>query len=267
MGWRRPCEVGADSLWPGVFDGFAVSAGLYPFTGSAIPLVLLALIGISQSDRAHAFDCASNQIPRFSISGLQQWKPRKLGAEVDWHLGHLDGRPALIAETDKAASGYLHANEIDLTRFPRLRWSWRVDRPLSSRSETEKSGDDYAAAVYLIQSYGPMFWQKRSLAYVWSSRHSRGTHWPNAWAPRQVRMLALQDRASAVGVWVTERRSVQQDFREVFGKSINRVHAVAVMSDSDNGGGQGKAAFGDFCWLRPSPDRPASAAPPPIPHR
>ena len=48
------------------------------------------------------------------------------------------------------------------------------------------------------------------------------------------------------GIWVTEERNVYEDYRARFGEDPSAIGAVALMTDTDNTGGEAEAYYGDI---------------------
>ena len=155
------------------------------------------------------------------------------------------GRRALFADSRGAASGLYREIRVDLNRTPWLQWSWRVDRVLSGVDERTKAGDDYPARVYVVVSGGAAFWKTRSLVYVWSSHQPVGATWNNAFTSN-ARVMALRSGTGDAGRWVSEKRDIRADFRQLFGEDIEQIDAVALMTDTDNSGQSATAWYGDI---------------------
>jgi hypothetical protein len=183
----------------------------------------------------------------FAGAGTAGWETQAFRGETRYRAGSVDGRPALLAESEGSASGLFRRVEADLTRTPYLRWSWRVERPLPPRDERSRAGDDYAARVYVVRSGGALVWRTRAVSYVWSGREPAGTVWPNAHTDRAC-MIAVRGPADAIGAWHGERRDVRADFRSCFGIEATRIDAVALMTDTDNAGGSASAAYGEIAF-------------------
>ncbi|MBK8909059.1 MAG: DUF3047 domain-containing protein [Rhodospirillales bacterium] len=76
-----------------------------------------------------------------------------------------------------------------------------------------------------------------------------GASWPNPFAS-QAHMVALRSGAPAApGQWVTERRNIREDFRRFHGQDVERIDAVAVMSDCDNRNASAEAWYGRIRFL------------------
>ena len=145
------------------------------------------------------------------------------------------------------ASGLYLQRRIDLDKTPILRWSWRVDATLGDLDERTRAGDDYSARVYVIRSHPVFLWRTRAVNYVWASTMAAGETWPNAYTDSS-RNVAVRSGDALAGQWVEERRDVRADFRELFGKSVRYVDAVAIMTDTDNTGGTAVAYYGDIAF-------------------
>jgi len=151
-----------------------------------------------------------------------------------------------MANSVGTASGFGRKIKIDLTKTPWVNWSWKIERGLPALPEKTKSGDDYAARLYLVKSGGALIWNTKALNYVWSGSHDRDASWPNAYKPKNSIMLAARGTSDKTGEWVTEKRNVREDFKQAFGKDIKSIDAVAIMTDTDNSGLSASAAYGDI---------------------
>ena len=59
-------------------------------------------------------------------------------------------------------------------------------------------------------------------------------------------MVAVESGDENAGSWVTEKRNVYEDYRKLFGEEPPEIGAVALMTDSDNTGGEATAYYGDI---------------------
>ncbi|MFO1419792.1 MAG: DUF3047 domain-containing protein [Candidatus Competibacteraceae bacterium] len=184
-------------------------------------------------------------IGRFSAGDLNDWRTKSFKGETRYAFDEKSGRKALFADSQGAASGLYREIRVDLTRTPWLNWSWRVDRVLNGVDERGKAGDDYPARVYVVVSGGAAFWKTRSLVYVWSSNQPVGATWNNAFTSN-ARVMALRSGTKDAGRWVSEKRDIRADFRQLFGEDIDHIDAVALMTDTDNSGQSATAWYGDI---------------------
>ena len=182
----------------------------------------------------------------FAATGLSGWEPVVFSGQTEYRLQADATPPAVRAISRASASGLVRKQVVDLKTRPWLQWSWRVDAAPRTGNELQKSGDDYAARVYVVVSGGLFFWRTRTLNYVWSRRQAPGSVWPSAFTS-QAQLMALR-RGDGDGVWYHERRNVYDDLKAVFGEAINEIHAVAIMTDSDNSADRAEAWYGDL-WF------------------
>jgi hypothetical protein len=183
------------------------------------------------------------EVGRFSAGELDDWREKSFAGHTAYALR--DG--ALCADSRASGSGRYREIRIDLERTPWLHWSWRLGRELAPGDERSKPGDDYAARVYVVFSGGALFWRTRAINYVWSAGQPVGATWPNAFTAN-AQMVAAESGNARRGEWVEERHDVRADYRRLFGEEATHADAVAIMTDTDNGGGAAAACYGDI-WF------------------
>ncbi|MEO5813169.1 MAG: DUF3047 domain-containing protein [Rhodanobacter sp.] len=161
------------------------------------------------------------------------------------------------------ASGAI-AHKLDVLAATTLSWRWKVDHSVAQADLSKKSGDDFAARVYVFFDVprSRLTWLQRvklrvvsrslghalptaALCYVWDNRHPVGTIAPNAYTDL-VRIIVVQSGNAHAGTWQLQRRNLAADFRAAFGRSAPRVTGIALASDTDNTGAHVRAWFGDL---------------------
>ena len=203
-----------------------------------IPM-LLALVAASAA--------AELRVGDFSGGALQPWQTKVFEGETGYRLVEDEGRTVLRADSDGTASGLYREIEVDLTETPYLNWSWKVAGVLEGIDERTRAGDDFPARVYVVVSGGALFWRTRSLVYVWASSQPAGSRWENPFTGN-ARHIAVQSGPGRVGQWVQEKRNLRQDWQALFGETIDRIDAVALMTDTDNSDRSATAWYGDI-WF------------------
>lgn len=184
----------------------------------------------------------------FSSNRLNDWEQKSFTGETRYRLQTVGGVVILRADSHAAGSGLFKEQTIDLEKTPFLNWSWRIGNRLTGLNEQSKSGDDYAARIYVIVKGGLAFWQTKAINYVWSSNSAKASVWPNAFAGNDVMMMALRGSESPLNVWFTEKRNVRADLQTLFGEDFRSIDAVALMTDTDNSSRQVSAFYGDI-WF------------------
>lgn len=183
-------------------------------------------------------------VTRFETNGLAGWETKRFKGETDYQLVRDNGRAALKAHSRNAASGLFRRVNLEAGQYRYLRWEWKVDAPLGHVPEKTKGGDDYAARVYVIFP-GFFFWQTKAINYVWAGRLPKGDSFANPYTGSAM-MVVVESGREQAGMWLTEQRDIVADYRRLFGSEPTRLGAVAVMTDTDNTGGEATAWYGDI---------------------
>ena len=208
------------------------------------------------------------------------WRVERIDPRVPptrYAVRRWDGVDAVEALASKSMALLGRPLSIDLGRTPILCWQWRVDAPVASADMTRKSGDDYAARVYLNFEIpaGQLDFATRSklalgralfgsqlpdaaLNYVWDNVHPVGTLQHNAYTDR-ARLLVLRSGGASAGHWVSERRNVPRDFERAFGPVHGQLRMLVLASDTDNTGEEAHAGFADFRFVASEAECPEAS--------
>ena len=196
------------------------------------------------------------------------WRPLTIAKipPPELRLVQDEGATVLRSRAAAAAGTVAHALDASPAERPILAWRWKVDRVVAAANLAEKSGDDFAARVYVFfdlpvaslpfaaraQAYlARTLWGEKLptavVCYVWDNRHPAGT---SAWNPYTDRVRTVVLRSGAPGAWAGETRDLEADFRAAFGSQWNgpvpRVTGIAIGNDTDQTGETATAWFGDF---------------------
>ena len=204
--------------------------------------VLLAVSFAALSARAEPL-----AVGRFSAGDFAGWQVREFEGETRYRIVELDGSRVLEADSVSSASSLYLEREIDLAATPVLEWRWRIERTPGVSDERVKDGDDFAARVYVVAPGEGWFSLPIAISYVWAGRARVGDFWPNPFTSK-VTMFALDSGDRQAGDWRTHRRDVRADFKRLFGRAVDRLEGVAVMTDSDNSGRRARAWYGDIVF-------------------
>ena len=215
--------------------------------GKIMVFCILVLLSV-----ANAVEVAGEKlmIGAFSSGSLDHWETKEFKGLTAYQLVDLAGTRVLKAESADSASGLYKEQRIDLQKTPYMNWRWRIENRLGNINEQAKSGDDYAARVYVIVSGGFAFWRTRAINYVWASTSTKGKIWPNAFAGDHAMMIALRSSGDQTGTWYTEKHNILADLKQLFGEDIRYIDAVAVMTDTDNAHGKVTAYYGDIYFSK-----------------
>lgn len=193
---------------------------------------------------------AADEPPRFSASGLDGWMPEKIltTRPTAYSVVEDAGVKVVEAQCDNSASFEGWAGQIDLKQTPLLSWRWKIEHPFAGLDERVKGGSDFPARVYVVVGKRWLPWTLHTLEYAWSNGEFKAVSWPSPYSGTMGQAVIVPVRAGAEGVgeWREEQRDVQADFHQFFGLDIDKIGAVAVMSDCDDAHGKVRAWFGDL---------------------
>jgi hypothetical protein len=181
-----------------------------------------------------------------TFGNLADWKAKIFRGETIYSVEQNQGKAVLHALAPGTASGLYRNVSLKSHELPVLRWSWKVPQTLPTEDAYRKSGDDFAARVYVIFP-GRFFWQMRALVYVWSDKLPAGTILPNAHTANAA-IIAVRSGNAGAGAWQNEARRYLDDYRSYFHSDPPDPRAVAVMTDGDNTGGRAEAWYGDIVF-------------------
>ena len=130
---------------------------------------------------------------------------------------------------------------------PVLAWRWRVNDYPEGADETDEDNNDMAAAVYV--TFGrDWLGRPKSIKYTYSSTQPVGT--TASYGPLKVLVVASAADGSPVGEWMSRRRNVVEDYKNLFGEAPEDDTPVGIQLFSDADGGSSRTAVADFDDVR-----------------
>jgi Protein of unknown function (DUF3047) len=184
------------------------------------------------------------------------WRPyilRPDRVKTVYSMAQRDGRTALHAVADSAASGLSCAVDIDPRRTPWLRWEWRVDIVHAKATVADDVLEDtparlvvaFAGDLATLPLNDRIFFEQvelftgnvlpfATLTYVWDGRLPVGTTLSYGRSDR-IRYDVVESGAARAGQWLRYERNVLDDYRRVFGAAPSgHISSVGVLTDSDD---------------------------------
>lgn len=212
-------------------------------------------------------------VPRFSsvadgAAPPEGWRPyilRRDRRKTVYSMAQRDGRTALHAVADSAASGLSVATDIDPLRTPWLRWAWRVDTVHENATVADDEHEDTPARLVIafagdmsrLSLRDRMFFEQvelftgnelpfATLTYVWDGQLPVGSVLPYARSGR-IRYDVVESGGARAGRWLRYERNVLDDYRRVFGEAPSGpILSVGVLTDSDDLKNHVEAWYGDI---------------------
>ncbi|HHZ88087.1 MAG TPA: DUF3047 domain-containing protein [Chromatiaceae bacterium] len=211
------------------------------------------------------------------VGPFSTWSP-SAGLGDDWktvtfknvdHQTHYtltvdNGTTIIRADSQNSASLLARKIDIDPEVSPILRWRWKILDTISKGNVHHKSGDDYAARLYITFDYDRrnldffdrvkaevfnLFYGEypplRAITYIWDHNNPQGLVVANPYTDN-VMMFVIESGSKNSRRWVHEQRNVVDDYRAAFGEPAPRINGIALMTDSDNTGASATAWYGDI---------------------
>jgi hypothetical protein len=213
-------------------------------------------------------------VPALSAAGLgpivaEGWRHQtlpKVDRANEFEVVADQSQHVLRIRSSSSASSWVAPVEINAARLPLLRWRWKVSRSLPGSDLRSKSGDDYAARLYVffdlplatlslaerlriraVRALSGMDVPAAALCYVWGHAQPSGS---TAWNPYtdRVRMIVIDSGDAYAMQWRSVERDVRRDWALAFGGDVPAISGIAVGADTDNTGDQVEAWFGDVSF-------------------
>ncbi len=180
---------------------------------------------------------------RFSTGDLSGWTDKIFKGKTSYNLVQEGERSVLKAHSVKAASGLIKEIRVDPKKYPVLRWSWKVHNLIKNENVVKKSGDDFAARVYVV--FPRSFWRMRAITYVWAAKIPKESFHQSPYTGNAM-IVAVESGGEKVGQWVQEERNIAEDYRLLFGEEPPEIGAIALMTDTDDTLEDITAFYGDI---------------------
>lgn len=207
-------------------------------------VILALLYGASAPVDATADGAAPGQT-RISPADVAGWQEQAFVGHTQYREEEGGEGPALHATADASASALCRPVQIDLDAAPIARWQWRLDRPPPRTDERGRQGDDQGLRLSFLHREGTTAQSILAIQYVWSQNEPRNSTWANAFVPN-AHEVAARSGPAMPGHWEAEQRDLRADFRAAFGRDIDQVDAVCVMTDGDQTGALVEGWYGDI---------------------
>jgi hypothetical protein len=223
---------------------FRQQSGMIPMSRGMRLAAALAALTCGAEARS---DASPSQGTLLAPADLQAWQEKSFAGHTLYRVEEGGRGPALHAVAQGSASVLCRTVAIDLESRPVVRWHWRLDRAPDPRNERSRAGDDQGLRLSALHRAGPAEEETLAIQYVWSQSEPVGAAWPNAFVAN-ARELAARSGPAQPGVWRSERRDLQADFRAAFGRDVDRIDAVCLMSDGDQTGALVEGWYGDIIF-------------------
>jgi DUF3047 family protein len=204
-----------------------------------IGLVAVALLGlamVASADRAVVIeDWTANRVSQRGIpSG---WTGEGFGRRADYDF--------IIEQAGEARVLHLRSNDehstivkditgkVRLKETPILEWTWKANILPTGGDVRHKNTTDIAAQLYIIWPRFPALLRSRIIGYVWDATTPAATMVKSE-KTGTVTFIVLRSGTKDLGTWLTERRNVAEDYRDIFGEFPEDPTAISISIDSND---------------------------------
>lgn len=181
-------------------------------------------------------------IDNFTGSPKSGWKAKEFNGKTTYKTVTEDGVSCLKAEAKGSASGLFYKIDYDPKEYPILFWKWKVDNIVEKGDARFKDNDDYAARIYVLFP-SMFFWRTKVLNYIWANKLPAGEAITSSYTANNI-MVAVDSGSGNTGKWLEYRRNIYEDYIRYFDSLPPMVGAIAIMTDTDNTGGEASACYG-----------------------
>ncbi len=174
----------------------------------------------------------------------------------------LDGRNAVLGESDSAASMLRQHLRVEPSDLGKLGFSWKVPQMITGADMTQRDSDDSPVRVVLaFEGDRSNFSAKNAmlselalaltgeplpyatLMYVWGSHSAPESVLINTRTDR-IRKVVIESGPARLDRWLEYERDIRADYEKAFGEAPGALVGIAIMTDSDNTRQKAKAWYG-----------------------
>jgi len=204
-----------------------------------IGLVAVALLGramAASADRAVVIeDWTANRVSQRAIpSG---WTGEGFGQRADYDFTIEQAGEARVLHLKSNAEHSTIVRDITgkvrLKETPILEWTWKANILPTGGDVRRNESTDIAAQLYVIWPRFPALLRSRIIGYVWDATTPAATMVKSE-KTGTVTFIVLRSGTKDLGKWLTERRNVAEDYRNIFGEFPENPTAITISIDSND---------------------------------
>ena len=135
-----------------------------------------------------------------------------------------------------------------LAATPMLRWEWKVVKFPTGADLREKSTSDATGHLFVIWPRFPALVRSQLIGYVWDPSLPVGTVLKSR-KTGTVHFIVARSGSERVGHWVTDERSVAEDYRRIHGEDAPDPQAIALSIDTNDTRSSAETLFGRIAFV------------------
>ena len=133
--------------------------------------------------------------------------------------------------------------KITLKETPILEWTWKVTVLPKGGDSRKKETDDQAAQIFVMWERFPKLVRSRIIGYVWDSTAPVGTI-AKSEKTGTVTYVVVRSGTAELSKWLTERRNLRDDFKQIYGEEPDHPAAISLSIDSNDTHSTSESSFG-----------------------
>jgi len=165
--------------------------------------------------------------------GWRTYQTPRSRAAYDFTIVEDEGRRALYLRSQGDHSTIARKVHVNLAATPILEWSWKLVQLPEGADLRRRESSDAAPHLFVIWPRRPVIIRSRLMGYVWDPALPVGTV-QKSQKTETVTFLVVRSSAAQLGHWLTERRSVVEDYRAVYGEEPEGPGAIALSIDTND---------------------------------
>ena len=181
------------------------------------------------------------------------WQKQNWGRPTyDFTVVEEDGQRAvhLKSTSDSSTASKDIKGVVRLAETPVLEWTWKVTDLPKGADARSAATDDEAAQLYVVWPRFPSATRSRIIGYIWDSTAPVGTVVKSK-KTGTVTYVVVRSGSADLGKWVTERRDVRADYKQIYGEDPEDPGGVSFGIDSDDVKGTAESYMGRIAFRRP----------------
>jgi hypothetical protein len=167
-------------------------------------------------------------------AALAEWDKPVLFGSGDWKVVDDSGDPVIKLRTESSSFALEKSIDVDLSKTPYLEWKWKVTVLPTGGNFESPAADDQAGQLLVIFPK-TLFERRKVITYIWDPTAAKGTIAAGA-GPiyLNVKAIVVESGYDQLGKWLTEKRNVVEDFKNIFGVTPERAVAIRLQINSQH---------------------------------
>ena len=194
-------------------------------------LFLASGLGAKDKEPVRRWDFASAKLDKNGIPEGWKYQGKPGTPDVKYEIVEdKELKHKVLHITSDKASGVImvDCSDVDLDKYPVMRWRWKAVTLPTGADATIKAKDDQGIAVYV--GYGRL--SQSSISYNWQTETPKGKsgHSTYNWVV-DVDWFTLRDKNDKMDTWFEEEVNIRDDMKKIF-KKIPSGWALSISSNS-----------------------------------